>query len=167
MRTRSIEARASQLAVPDDLADPKRVLAGAGQYAEMCEACHLVPGVDDTPLRKGLYPQPPDFTRRAHGMDARADFWVIKHGIKMTAMPAWGASHDDEKIWSLVAFVRKLPELDAIRYREMVRKAPADDRDVARRGGQGGAQAGRRRGWPPGHAGDEMRRPTTVVIAAA
>jgi len=127
VRTRSIEARARGLALPADLDGEKRVLAGAGQYAEMCETCHLAPGVETTPLRQGLYPRPPDFTRRAHGMDARADFWVIKHGIKMTAMPAWGASHDDEKIWNLVAFLRKLPALDRQRYREMVAKAPRDE----------------------------------------
>jgi hypothetical protein len=35
-------------------------------------------------------------TRRRDDMEARADFWLIKHGIKMTGMPAWGASHGDE-----------------------------------------------------------------------
>lgn len=146
VRTRSIEARARGLALPTDFDGEKQVLVGAGQYAEMCEGCHLAPGVESTPLRQGLYPKPPDFTRRAHGMDARAEFCVIKHGIKMSAMPAWGASHDDEKIWSLVAFVRKLPELDARRYREMVKKAPADkvenekQKPSAREGGHAGME---------------------------
>lgn len=72
-------------------------------------------------------------------MDARADFWVIKHGIKMTGMPAWGASHDDEKIWSVVAFLRKLAELDARRYREMVAKAPADEEVNPKASGKAGA----------------------------
>lgn len=124
LRTRSIQARARGGAVPD-LADPKRLIKGAGQYAEMCAGCHLAPGVQNAPLRQGLYPQPPDFTRRSHETDARAGFWVIKHGIKMTAMPAWGPSHDDDTIWSLVAFVGKLPMLDAEQYRAMVEKASA------------------------------------------
>jgi hypothetical protein len=38
-------------------------------------------------------------------------FWVIKHGIKMSAMPAWGKSLDDARVWDIVAFVRKMPEV--------------------------------------------------------
>lgn len=125
VRTRSIEARARSLAVPANLGDEKRVLAGAGQYAEMCVTCHLAPGVKDTPLRQGLYPQPPLLTE--HSMDPRTSFWIVKHGMKMTGMPAWGASHDDDTLWSIVAFLRRLPELDAARYRAMVEKAPADE----------------------------------------
>lgn len=127
VRTRSIDARAGSLSVPGDLDDEKRVLAGAGQYAEMCEVCHLAPGVSDTPLRQGLYPRPPDFSRPRPEMDPREDFWVVKHGIKMTAMPAWGASHGDDVLWSIVAFLRKLPELDARGYKEMAAKAPRDE----------------------------------------
>ena len=123
LRTRSIETRAADVSVPD-LADPKRVLVGAGQYAEMCQACHLAPGIADTPLRQGLYPKPPELAR--HRMDPKESFWVIKHGIKMTGMPAWGASHGDDVLWSVVAFLQKLPELDAKQYRDLVTKAPAD-----------------------------------------
>ncbi|MHB8721984.1 MAG: c-type cytochrome [Steroidobacteraceae bacterium] len=38
-------------------------------------------------------------------------FWIIKHGIKMSAMPAWGKSLDDAAIWDIVAFVRQLPQM--------------------------------------------------------
>ena len=54
-------------------------------------------------------------------------FWVIKHGVKMTGMPAWGASHDDDVIWSLVAFLNKLPQLSPQQYKEIVEKAPKDE----------------------------------------
>lgn len=111
------------MAVPS-LDDPKRVLAGAGQYAEMCEGCHLAPGVADTPLRQGLYPKPPELAR--HRMDPQTSFWIVKHGIKMTGMPAWGPSHGDDVLWSVVAFLQKLPDLDARQYRDLVSRAPAD-----------------------------------------
>jgi hypothetical protein len=39
--------------------------------------------------------------------DARRAFWTIKHGIKMSAMPAWGKTLDDVTIWNLVAFLRQ------------------------------------------------------------
>lgn len=130
-RTRSIEARAGVLKAPDLQAE-KRIRRGAGEYAEMCESCHLAPGAKETPLRQGLNPRPPDFTRRRDDMDARADFWVIKHGVKMTGMPAWGASHGDEALWGLAAFVRRLPSLDAVSYRAMVQEAQTNKRNEAR-----------------------------------
>src|SRR5215469_2606762 len=59
VRDRSIAVRAEHLSVPD-LNDPKLVLKGAGQYAAMCTGCHLAPGMHDSEIRPGLYPQPPD-----------------------------------------------------------------------------------------------------------
>ena len=49
-----------------------------------------------------------------------AAFWIIKHGIKMSGMPAWGKSMDDESIWSMVAFLQQLPDMSEIRYHELV-----------------------------------------------
>lgn len=151
VRTRSIEVRARDLAVPN-LADPKRMLTGAGQYAEMCESCHLAPGVADTPLRQGLYPKPPELAR--HRMDARTSFWIIKHGIKMTGMPAWGMSHDDDVLWRVVAFLQKLPELDANQYREMVAKAPRDEEMKAKPDEKGSPTSAPERGP---HSGMPMK----------
>lgn len=93
-RDRSIAMRASGLTVPN-LADRDLIAIGARHYAEMCTDCHLAPGVADTELRQGLHPVPPDFTNGTTRRPAES-FWVIKHGIKMTAMPAWGVTHDDE-----------------------------------------------------------------------
>ncbi len=120
VRQRSIETRSRDLSVPD-LADEKRIVAGAGQYAEMCEGCHLAPGVADSELRRGLYPKPPELARVRR--EARQAFWIVKHGIKATGMPAWGPTHDDEVLWSVVAFLQKLPELDAKGYRGLVAKS--------------------------------------------
>ncbi|SFS19834.1 Cytochrome C oxidase, cbb3-type, subunit III [Dyella sp. OK004] len=110
LRDRSIARQSAGIVVPD-LDDPARIRSGARRYAEMCAACHLTPGMRSTELREGLYPQPPDLAR--HGVhDPAQAFWAIKHGIKMSAMPAWGRSHDDAAIWEMVAFVKRLPELD-------------------------------------------------------
>ncbi|HEX7054082.1 MAG TPA: cytochrome c [Burkholderiales bacterium] len=120
VRERSIEARAGRIDVPD-LEDAKRIAEGAGHYAEMCQGCHLAPGMEDTELRKGLQPRPTDLTRER--VDPRRAFWIVKHGIKMTGMPAWGTTHDDETLWGVVAFLRKLPGMDEQRYRELVARA--------------------------------------------
>ncbi|PTR29930.1 cbb3-type cytochrome c oxidase subunit III [Luteibacter sp. OK325] len=124
LRKRSIHAHASAITVPD-LSDPQLILKGAGQYAAMCTECHLKPGQKDSELRPGLYPQPPNLSQTR--VDPAQAFWVIKHGIKMSAMPAWGGSHDDMTIWSMVAFLQKLPELTPASYKAMVAQAPPDE----------------------------------------
>lgn len=124
-RARAIEQHASALTLPANLNDPQLILKGAGQYAAMCTSCHLAPGVKDSELRPGLYPQPPDLSKVS--VDPRVAFWAIKHGVKMSAMPAWGISHDDATIWSMVAFLQKLPGMTAAQYKEIVAKAPLDE----------------------------------------
>jgi mono/diheme cytochrome c family protein len=54
-----------------------------------------------------------------HGDDiqtARKNFWVIKHGIKASGMAAWGKTHDDQRIWAMVAFIKQLPTLTPEQY---------------------------------------------------
>ena len=124
LRERSIEVRAQHITVPD-LDDPQLILKGAGQYAAMCTSCHLKPGVRNSELRAGLYPRPPNLTR--FKPNPRAAFWIIKHGIKMTAMPAWGLTHDDATIWSMVAFLQKMPDMTPAQYQDIVARAPPDE----------------------------------------
>lgn len=114
VRDRSIAVRADGQAVPD-LEDRGLIATGAEHYAEMCTGCHLAPGMTNTELRQGLYPVPPDFTA-ARSLQPAEAFWVIKHGIKMSAMPAWGHTHDDQTIWAIVAFLQQLPTLDPGEY---------------------------------------------------
>ncbi len=133
LRDRSIHIRSEDIAVPN-LEDPQLILKGAGQYAAMCTQCHLKPGMKDSEIRPGLYPRPPNLSQ-VH-VDPRDAFWVIKHGIKMSAMPAWGGSHDDPTIWSMVAFLQKLPDMTPEQYKDIVAKAPPDeDMDMDEDGG--------------------------------
>lgn len=131
MRDRSIAVRADGRIVPN-LADRDLIATGAEHYSEMCTGCHLAPGVTNSELRQGLYPPPPDFSAGTSLRPAEA-FWVIKHGIKMSAMPAWGRTHDDGTIWAIVAFLQQLPTLDSKDY-AMLTAAPATadhDHDAA------------------------------------
>jgi mono/diheme cytochrome c family protein len=123
IRERSVEARARDIIVPNDLKDPNRIPRGAGQYADMCSECHLAPGVKRTEISQGLYPRAPEL-RRTTTLTPEEQFWVVKHGIKMTGMPAWGVTHDDDLLWDVVAFVRKLPELTPEQYETLVKNAP-------------------------------------------
>jgi mono/diheme cytochrome c family protein len=115
VRERSIANHANGIALPGDLADPKRIAAGAALYKEMCSGCHLAPGMERTEISQGLYPRAPELSKGSE-LSPEQEFWVIKHGIKMTGMAAWGPSHDDTLIWDMVAFLRKLPSLSPSEY---------------------------------------------------
>lgn len=125
LRERSIARSASGIEEPADLNDAARIAAGAGLYAEMCTGCHLAPGLGKTELSQGLYPPAPEFASRGLEHTPAQQFWAIKHGIKLSAMPAWGRTHDDELIWNMVAFVRQLPKMSPAQYRAAVESAPA------------------------------------------
>ena len=130
VRDRSVAAQARDTIAPADLENPRRLAIGAGHYASMCSGCHLAPGYESSEVWKGLYPQPPPL---AHGINLTPAeiFWVIKHGLKFSGMPAWGKSHSDDEIWDIAAFVLKLPRLTATQYKNLVAHAPPD-RDMMR-----------------------------------
>lgn len=111
----SIERHAKKIVVPD-LSDDSLALAGVNDFEAMCTGCHGAPGQEPEAVGQGLNPPAPDLAEvAAHSTPAEL-FWVTKHGIRMTGMPAWGASHDDEAIWPVVAFMTMLPTLDADTY---------------------------------------------------
>ncbi len=128
VREQSIKKAAQNISVPL-LDDPDLLLAGGPDYNEMCVGCHLKPGKIQSDMSIGLYPTPPNLSKKedehghGHGHDyanseqsARRQFWIIKHGIKASGMPAWGPTHDDDRIWGMVAFLQKLPELNPEQY---------------------------------------------------
>ena len=117
-RKSSIARRSSGIDVPA-LDDPELITSGAGNYDAMCAGCHLKPGAESTEMSRGLYPTPPNLVQRPLDNPAAA-FWVIKHGLKMSGMPAWGKSMEDKYVWGLVAFLKKLPDMPADRYQELV-----------------------------------------------
>ena len=119
LRERSITAHAGKLQPPANLNDMALIRQGAGNYDAMCTGCHLGPGIEPTELSRGLYPAPPNLSTAGEFVPSH-HFWVIKHGIKASGMPAWGKSMGDEYIWGIVAFLQQLPKLDAARYRALV-----------------------------------------------
>ncbi|MGH8124425.1 MAG: c-type cytochrome [Rhodanobacteraceae bacterium] len=113
VREHAIDHRIADIKAPP-LDDPALIKLGAQHYSEMCAGCHLAPGVDHSDLREGLYPRPPNLTRFSpHPAEA---FWIIKHGLKMTAMPAWGKSQNDHTIWAMVAYLQKQPKMSAAEF---------------------------------------------------
>ncbi|WP_273425945.1 cytochrome c [Marinobacter sp.] len=119
----SVEARGSEVDVPSNLASEEMIRQGARGYDQLCVACHLKPGLEDTLLRQGLNPTPPSLTE-AGPFGPGEQFWIIKNGIKMTGMPAWGVTHDDKDLWEITAFIQRLPSLSEAEYTRLVQPEP-------------------------------------------
>ena len=131
LRERSVANASKDIVVPA-LDDPKLLLSGGPDYNEMCASCHLKPGKTESDLSLGLYPVPPNLTisHGDHGdghVSPEQRFWVIKHGIKASGMPAWGLTHDDQRIWAMVAFVQKLPELTRLQYQILTARTSSNE----------------------------------------
>lgn len=124
----SVRYHARDIKVPP-LDSPEMVMMGFRHYREMCVKCHLAPGVKSSEIRQGLMPRPPRLQRVVKGLKPAELFWIVKHGVRMTAMPAWGKTHSDNKIWAIVAFLEKLPDMTAAQYRQMARAAGKGDGD--------------------------------------
>jgi mono/diheme cytochrome c family protein len=120
LRDRSIESRLDSIK-PQLTATPAMIKSGAEHYAALCVGCHLAPGAAKSDLRAGLYPHPPSLAQEDI-QESRRAFWIIKHGIKMSAMPAWSKTLDDAAIWDVVAFVRKMPSLTAEDYQTLAQR---------------------------------------------
>jgi mono/diheme cytochrome c family protein len=125
VRERSIAHHAADIVAPKDLSDAGRIRRGAGNYDAMCAACHLSPGGEDSEIRKGLYPTPPDLSKQRPSVDSGQDdarrFWIIKHGVQGSGMPAWSkGGMDDDATWDMAAFLKVMPSLSADEYRRQV-----------------------------------------------
>ena len=70
-------------------------------------------------IGKGLNPEPLYLADTVGHWTSAQLFWIIKNGIKMTGMASYGAVHEDEEIWNLVAFVQRLPKMTPEQYSQM------------------------------------------------
>lgn len=119
----SINRRMKENVVPDNLKDSAKIIMGFKHYNEMCVSCHGAPGVKQNEMVEGLYPKPPELYKHGEEDAAQEFFWIIKNGIKMTSMPAFKPTHDDEKIWAMTAFVTlKLANMSPEEYKTWIKK---------------------------------------------
>lgn len=121
-RVSSIKAHAKGIRPPGDLTDKKMIVTGTSHFADHCASCHTAPGVEAGEVAKGMYPAPPALTGSAKQWSPGELFWIIRNGIKMSGMPAW-PDHSDEDIWSIIAFLGKLPEMNEQDYGTLIKEA--------------------------------------------
>jgi mono/diheme cytochrome c family protein len=125
VRNASINRHATEQP-PISLDDPAVIQAGARAFDQRgCAQCHGGPGVDWAKFSEGLRPDPPDLKDVAKDTTAAQIFWVVKNGINMTGMPSFGrVGAEDKEIWSIAAFVKKLPSVSDSDYKSWT-AAPA------------------------------------------
>ena len=118
---RSIARRADDVGSAPTLDSAARA-SGLDHFHAMCVDCHGAPGFDRSEAGEGLNPPAPDLTEMVEEQewsDAEI-FWIVKHGIRMTGMPAFGPTHSDEDLWAIVGVVEALPEWGEAGYRARI-----------------------------------------------
>ncbi len=118
-KNRSLATHTALMELPP-LDDPALVLRGAGHYETGCRPCHGSPDLPSPRIPRAMTPAPPALPPIIVKNDAETLFYVVKHGIKFTGMPAWPAQERDDEVRAMVAFLLRLPQLDAVSYRKLV-----------------------------------------------
>jgi mono/diheme cytochrome c family protein len=116
MMEHSVKRHADDIVVPS-LDDSALVSVGYDHYSEMCVSCHGSPAGGQSEAGRGLNPPAPDLSQTAKTWRPADLYWILKNGIKMTGMPAFGPTHDERELWGIVAFVQKLREMSPEKYK--------------------------------------------------
>lgn len=138
LQKNSVAARADDVPAPPPT-DSAALAHGFIHFQAMCVMCHGAPGVERGELGQGIRPRPPRLEDAASRWTDRELFWITKHGIRVAGMPAFGPTHDDGEIWSIVAAVRRIEDMTPEEYARQV----SSDED---------AHAADRAGGDEGHA---------------
>jgi mono/diheme cytochrome c family protein len=139
MRRWAIPAKARKMTNP--FADSaEAVQAGRAHFADHCASCHGNDGRGKTEIGLNLYPKAPDmWGKDTQSLSDGELFYIIKNGVRLTGMPAWGkdTSEDDQASWHLVSFIRHVPwitpkELEEMRALNPVSPMEMKERDAER-----------------------------------
>lgn len=113
-RVRSISTR-SDTKVPD-LDDLDWQTSGIKLYQTHCQQCHGAPGIAPNAFALGMMPAPSPIVKIAQLRPPEDIFWAIRHGIKMSGMPAWKYRLREEEIWQIVALVKRMNSFTTKEY---------------------------------------------------
>jgi len=75
-------------------------------YDKNCAFCHGSLKQPVSPMRTKFYPPVPQLMGRVPDDPDGNLFYVIKYGIRMTAMPGWEGVLTDDDIWKTVVFLK-------------------------------------------------------------
>ncbi len=135
----SVESRADE--VPGELFRKADVRAGFREFQEYCVHCHGAPGVKPHEWTTGMVPNPPELSKAATEWNERQIFWIAKHGIKMTGMPAFGDTESDQTIANIAAFVERLEGMSPQEYAQLRTQSGSPDSGEDSGGHSGGGHS--------------------------
>ena len=138
--SRSVSTHSMGITVPGALDDPKLVVKGAGHFETGCSPCHGSPELPHPRIAQRMTPHPPYLPPKISEWEPEELFYIVKHGVKFTGMPAFPSQKRDDEVWAMVAFLLELPELDAAGYRRLVQGKHAEDGSAATLADLGGME---------------------------
>ncbi len=105
-------SRSSREGIPPAPVDRQAAIKeGDRLFGTECAACHGLSGHSPTDAGRWMYPRAADLTSRdVQSYSDQELFWIIKNGIRLSGMPAFGKVESDEHVWDLVLYVRALPK---------------------------------------------------------
>lgn len=119
VRVRSVETRSFFVEKAPPLDDSELVKLGAAHFEGGCTPCHSQPGESRNAIVLSMLPPPPPLGRAVADNDAKELFWVVKHGLKFSAMPAWPSQERDDEVWAMTSFLVRLPDLSQEAFHEL------------------------------------------------
>lgn len=96
----SIRRNAPELRSPVPPTDVN-LITGGRMYTEQCSRCHGAPGAEQNGETA-----PPLHSIAAQFTESQI-FWVAKHGIRWTSMPADTQNDSDEELWALAGYIKR------------------------------------------------------------
>ena len=105
---RAAVAREAQSQPLADTSTEEGIRAGEEIYKSMCAQCHGQLNGRPSALGSSFYPPAPQLPGRSRTYTEAEQFWIIKHGIRNTSMPAWGKLLSDRDIAQVVGFLETL-----------------------------------------------------------
>ena len=138
----SVDARVDEAAMSPQRVQQADLRAGLREFQEYCVHCHGAPGVTPHEWTRGMTPSPPELSQVAGEWSAAEIFWIAKHGIKMTGMPAFGGSESDETIRNIAAFVDRMEGMTPAQYAELKERWRSPEEQPQGEGHPGDGHAG-------------------------
>jgi len=89
----------------------ENLVAGAKLYLDHCAGCHGLPSNPESRFSRSFNPPTPGFFKRAPDMPDNQNFYIIKHGVRWTGMPAWSQILTDPQIWQIATFMANTEKL--------------------------------------------------------
>lgn len=120
---RSVQNAAADTVVPANIT-PAMIESGGQIYSQTCVTCHATPDGERASWASGMRPVPPHLRDAATEWEINEVFWLAKHGVRMTGMPAFGSVYGDEDLWGVAAFVKKLPAMTPEEYARETSRSP-------------------------------------------